>query len=1705
MSALARLAEFHGIALDYHDVWGKPHAVAEATLRALLAAMDVAAATDEEVEHSLAARIAARWREILAPVVVVRERSQPKLRVHLSAAWDAAPLQWRLSEEQGAEQRGDLAPGDLAAVERATLDGEDLTARELLLPVLPPPGYHRLALQSAGAIIAETLLIVVPVACFSPPALANGGRVWGAAAQLYGVRSERNWGIGDFTDLATLIGLWAEKGADFVGVNPLHALFPHDPAHASPYSPSSRLFLNILYLDVKAIADFVESESARALVASAEFQAALERSRKSELVDYTGVARVKLQVLELLYKHFRAKHLLTGSERADGFRSFCARGGEALRLHALFEAIQEHFFAGDAAIRSWPAWPESFRDPGFPAVERFATEHAERVEYYEYLQWQADLQLGAVRARGVAKRLGVGLYVDLAVSIDRAGAEAWTHRRVLALNASVGAPPDEFNMRGQNWGLPPLIPDRLRRAAYAPFIDTLRANMRHAGALRIDHVMGLMRLFWIPDGKDADSGAYVRYPFADLLGILALESQRHRCLVIGEDLGTVPDEVRTALAAAGVLSYRLLYFERDATGEFKSPSTYPAQALVAASTHDLPTLAGWWEGRDIALRDDLGLFPSKAARGQQLDARKKDRAGLLLALQRENLLPNNVPLDTDATPAMTTALATAAQAFLARTPSQVLVVQLEDVVGVVEQANLPATVETHPNWRRKLPLALEQWPGDRSFVELTEALRRSRPRRPLVVPAVDDPPRATYRLQLHREFTFADATRLVPYLAALGVSHVYCSPYLRARAGSRHGYDIVDHAALNPEIGDRAAFDRFAQALADHAMGQIVDVVPNHMAVMGADNAWWMDVLENGQASVYADHFDIDWHPPDPDLAGKVLVPVLGDHYGRVLEKGELQLRYETETGAFAVHYHEHRLPIDPRDYSILLDLALAGSAQLANPLPEPATSALASLATAFRRLSARDDLNLAHLAERNRDKELHKVRLAALLREHSALAPSIEQAVRTVNGTPGDAASFATLHGLLEAQAYRVAFWRVASDEINYRRFFDINDLAALRMESEAVFEATHRFVLDLAAEGKVHGLRIDHPDGLYDPATYFERLQRRYASLTRRESEEPRDGDDRTPLYIVIEKIEAPHERLPASWRIHGTTGYRFAHLLNGVFVDAAARMRVDRAWRAFVGGEAFDFGQAAHDGKRRVMQTSLTAELSVLANRLRRIARADRGTRDLTLSTLSQALMEIAACFPVYRTYVAATISAQDRRYIDWALAVARKKSRNADASVFDFIRDVLLVRPPDGAAQATLDAYRAFAMRFQQFSAPVTAKGVEDTSFYIFNRLVSLNEVGGDPDQFGTSVKAFHRANAERLAHWRDTMLAGSTHDNKRSADVRARIDVVSEMPAAWRLRMRRWSRINRTRKSTVDDLPAPSRNDEYLLYQTLVGTLPTEELDAAGLERYRARIEQYMIKAAREAKLHTSWLTVNEEYESALKAFVAALLDDVASNAFLADLRSAARAFAWFGALNSIAMSLLHFTAPGVPDIYQGNEMIDLSLVDPDNRRAVDYALRAQMLSQMKAIASGTEESLSARVHALLATPHDGRLKMWVTWRTLALRREYPELFARGEYVPITVGGERARHAVAYARRQGSSGLIAVAGRLFASLGLEQSVAPVGEGVWGNATLGLDFLPPGTQLYDVLTGATHQVSADGVALARVFAAIPVALLRYQTPG
>jgi (1->4)-alpha-D-glucan 1-alpha-D-glucosylmutase len=1682
---LAALCARHGIATEWQDVWGEVHQVPEESLLAIARAF----ASEEDAGRAEA--------PALPPMVVTTQGQAVRIPVTLRDVSLRTRLAWQLELEDGTRYDGEFTLGALPV----HAEGDRDETRMLEVPGDLAIGYHTLSILRSGTPVASTCVAIAPTRCYRPVALEGGGRLWGCAAQLYAVRSERNWGMGDFTDLRTIIEQWGARGAGVIGVNPLHALYPDNPEHASPYSPSSRIFLNVLYIDVEAVEDFRECDEAQALARSAAFQTELARLRELPMVDYRGVAAAKFAVLEKLYASFRERHLETESERAAAFRAFERERGEPLARQGLFEALQEHFRRADANTWGWPVWPEAYRDPNSPEVAAFARENVARIGFFVYLQWQADLQLGAAGAAAARLGLGVGLYEDLAVSVDRGGAETWSHQDLYVVGASVGAPPDEFNTLGQDWGLPPLNPERLRAAAYAPFIDMLRANMRHAGALRLDHAMGLMRLYWVPPDASAAAGAYVSYPFDDLLALLALESERNRCMVIGEALGTVPRQVLEGLDRFGVLAYSVLWLERGAEGGFPAPPDYPPEALVAATTHDLPTVAGWWEGRDLGVRDRLGVFPSEEVRLKAVLGRAEDRVRLLASLEREKLLPPGAALDPASMPAATPEFVQAVHAFLARTPSKLFVAQLEDLLGVLDQINVPGTTEAkHPNWRRKLPLTLERLPQDARFLALSAALASERPHPRVaerVAPVRARIPRATYRLQLHAAFTCDDAARVVPYLARLGVSHVYLSPVLRARPGSTHGYDIIDHSAFNPELGGREGFDRLAATARDHGLGLILDIVPNHMGVMGADNAWWMDVLENGPASVYAGFFDIEWEPLDEAMRHRVLLPVLGAQYGDVLESGELVVAFEPEAAGFAVRYYGHRFPVDPREYPRILEPVVAPRA--AATLDAALAAELASLISAFGHLPARDDTRPEAIAERQRDKELHKRRFARLVADEPAVRVLVDRAVTTINGTPGDRASFDALHALLEAQAYRLAYWRVASDEINYRRFFDINDLAALRMENEAVFEATHGLVLQLAADGRIDGLRIDHPDGLYDPEQYFRRLQERYARLAGVELGTTVGGRPPRPLWVVAEKITARYESLPERWPVHGTVGYRFATVANGLFVDGTSKTKLIRTWRAFSGLD-LDFEEAAYQGKRRVMRAALASELTVLSATLLRLARADRRTRDFTFNTLRLALAEVVACFPVYRTYIAADrCSAQDRRYIDWAVARAKRRTRAGETSIYDFIRRAMLAQAPEDADEDVRAQYCAFAMKLQQFTAPVTAKGVEDSAFYVFMPLTALNEVGADPDMFGMTVAAFHAASADRCAKWSHTMLATSTHDNKRSEDVRARIDVLSEMPAAWRLLLRRWSRMNRSRRRVQEGELAPSPNDEYLLYQTLLGTYPVEPLDQAGLDAYRARIHAYMQKAVREAKQRSSWINVNEGYESAVRNFVDALLGRREGNRFLDDLAAQGRAVAWFGRLNTLAMTLVKLASPGVPDIYQGTELPDLSLVDPDNRRPVDFGIRGALAEELEALAAAPVESIAERVAGFVADPLDPRAKLWVVMRALALRRSDPELFETGAYLPLEASGPKAAHVVAFARRRDDRCIVTVAGRLFATLVGEPDRLPLGEAVWGDTSLDLAPLAGPGALVDAFTGTRFEPQDGRLPVAAIMSRFPGALL------
>jgi (1->4)-alpha-D-glucan 1-alpha-D-glucosylmutase len=881
-------------------------------------------------------------------------------------------------------------------------------------------------------------------------------------------------------------------------------------------------------------------------------------------------------------------------------------------------------------------------------------------------------------------------------------------------------------------------------------------------------------------------------------------------------------------------------------------------------------------------------------------------------------------------------------------------------------------------------------------------------------------PLATYRLQFNRDFTFAQVTKIVPYLAQLGISHCYASPYLKARPGSMHGYDIVDHNQLNPEIGTPAEFDEFVETLHRHGMGQILDIVPNHMGVMGADNAWWLDVLENGEASSYAEFFDIDWQPIKDELQGKVLVPVLDDQYGDVLDRGDLKLTFDSEKGEFSIYFHQHRFLIDPQQYPAILTRKIE---QSANPIDttDQHMLELQSLTAAFGHLPSRAETNAEKRAERNRDKEIHKRRLAALCTRSPEIRDFVQKNVDALNGTPGNAGSFDDLHELIKAQAFRLAYWHVAADDINYRRFFDINDLAGLRMENLRVFETTHQLVSELLRTGKIDGLRIDHPDGLFDPGQYFERLKAAKAD------------------YVVVEKITSGEELLPASWPVQGTTGYEFSNMVSGLFVDSIAAQKIGRSYRGFL-GEAKDARSILYRSKKDVMKTHLASELNVLANYLSRIALANRHTCDFTLNSLRRALSDIVANFPVYRTYVTEdAMSDSDRRYIDIAVQRAKRRSQDEDTSVFDFIQQVLLARNP--ASARTSETQIIFGMKFQQFTSPVMAKGLEDTFFYRYRPLMSRNDVGADPFGFGVTIAEFHRKTSIRQERTPHSMLATSTHDSKLSEDVRARINVLSEIPAQWRLKARQWRQLNRAKKTVRndDDMESPSRNDEYLFYQVLLGIWPSGE--NAPPDSLCQRVQSYMLKAAREAKEFTSWANQNTEYEKALLSFVEVTLDPVVSQEFLADFLTLHRWVSAIGTLNSLSSTLIKFTVPGVPDTYQGNELLEFSLVDPDNRRPVDYSLRTKLLSELVEMPSAQHKCFLRKLLKDLVNHPDvhGRSKLLLTWKLLQLRQKHPSLFQYGEYIPLAVHGSRSEHALAFGRRTRDEFAVIIAPRLWGKL------------------------------------------------------------------
>jgi malto-oligosyltrehalose synthase len=1049
-------------------------------------------------------------------------------------------------------------------------------------------------------------------------------------------------------------------------------------------------------------------------------------------------------------------------------------------------------------------------------------------------------------------------------------------------------------------------------------------------------------------------------------------------------------------------------------------------------------------------------------------------------------------------------------------------------------------------------------------------------------------PSATYRLQFNRQFTFAAAREIVGYLHELGISDLYASSYLQAKEGSIHGYDVVNQTLLNREVGDEAAYQGMIEELQRFGLGQILDFVPNHMCIESVENLWWMDVLENGPSSPHAHFFDIDWQPVKKELTGKVLLPFLGDQYGRVLESGELRLAFQG--GAFTVQCSGLPIPLEPKSWLQILGYRPERLHELF-PAESAPLQELFSIMTSLQHLPGPTEEVAEKKEERHREKEIIKRRLARLCQEIPEIGGFIEENLAIFNGTKGEPHSFDLLDRLLQEQVYRLSYWRVATEEINYRRFFDINGLAAIRMEDPAVFDQTHQLLFRLIREKKLSGVRIDHVDGLYDPLTYLRKLQKScYQQLTgctevaesgttgagpanagqvaagsvnaeranagsvnaeranagpviaRPVNDFPPGEKQHTgsplpegegqgggagisggqapfaddcatlynrqmeedpgfqPFYALVEKILMKGEQLPKEWPVSGSTGYDFLNQVNGIFVDTEKAKAFDRIYDRYLGYRS-DFAELVYEKKKLVMQVSLSGEINMLGHRLNTISETDRLTRDFTLNSMVRAISEVIACFPVYRTYVIpGTVREKDIQYIDAAVGRAKRKNPAMNSSVFDFLRDVLLLRFPEQAKENDRNAWLDFAMHFQQITGPVMAKGLEDTAFYVYNRLVSLNDVGGMPGRFGTPLEAFHGQNLERLKTFPHAMIATSTHDSKRGEDVRARINALSEIPEQWQRALMKWSRLNRSKGQLLDGQRVPDRNEEYLLYQTLLGVWPLGEMDQAGFEEFKSRIKDYQIKAAREAKVNSSWVSPNAAYEAALTAFFDAVTARSRGNSFLDEFVPFQKMIARFGIFNSLSQALLKMVSPGVPDFYQGTELWVFTLVDPDNRNPVDYGVRMAALAGLKA--REAEIGPKKLIGELLKSLEDGRIKLYLIFRILNFRRENRELFDTGDYLPLEAQGARARNLCAFARRIKGKTVIAVAPRFMATLAPEPGQFPLGEAAWLDSLL---LLPEGSagRYRNVITNeelsSQERSGKAGIPLAILFASAPVALL------
>jgi len=923
-------------------------------------------------------------------------------------------------------------------------------------------------------------------------------------------------------------------------------------------------------------------------------------------------------------------------------------------------------------------------------------------------------------------------------------------------------------------------------------------------------------------------------------------------------------------------------------------------------------------------------------------------------------------------------------------------------------------------------------------------------------------PTATYRIQFNSAFGFDAAKAIATYLAELGISDLYASPIFKARAGSTHGYDIVDPTQINPELGTEEAFEALVQELQQHNMGWVQDIVPNHMAY-DSENKYLMDILENGPDSNYVDYFDISWNSAFGSNQEPILAPLLGNFYGACLENGEIQLQYD-ESG-LSLNYYNLNLPLKLESYANFLNRNLG---KLVTNLGRKHPTFVRLLGILY---SVKSIPSEATIRQRRDQTDFVKGLLWELYTDNSEIKTFIDENLQLFNGEKGKPESFNLLDSLLCEQFYRLSYWKVGAEEINYRRFFTVNELISVKVEELKVFNNTHSLICRLVEEGKFTGLRIDHIDGLYNPTQYLERLKEKTGNT-----------------YITVEKILQFAEEIPSNWSIQGTSGYDYLNYVNGIFCQTENQDKFSHIYLEITGSK-ISYEQIVAEKKHLIIDRNLAGDIENLTLLLKKIAGMYRHGNDFTINGLKQALAEILTRFPVYRTYITEEgISEVDRSYIE-EVTEAAKAGTPLLFNELNFIQKLMLLEYEDSLTQAEKDQWLYFVMRVQQYTGPLMAKGVEDTALYVYNRFLALNEVGGEAGRFGVSLSEFHEFNQKRQTHWSHAMSTTSTHDTKRGEDTRARLNVLSEIPEEWQKQVRIWYDINRSHRKTIKRLTMPDRNDEYLFYQTLIGVFPFFEQEYSSCVE---RVKDFVLKAIREAKVYTAWLRQNSTYENAFTDFVTSVLEPLEDSPFLKEFLPFQKKVAYYGIFNSLSQTLLRIASPGVPDLYQGTELWDFSLVDPDNRRPVDFELRQSYLKEIKAQA---QKDILKLIDGLLATKEDARIKLFLVFQALKARTEYKDVFQQGSYLPLEVSGKFKEHIVAFARSDGNRTIVTISPRFFTSL-IQPGEYPLGEKVWDNTSL---HLPTNASSWkDAITNQI--VKANGkLLIGEALKHFPVALL------